>query len=62
MNNPMEIINELRKFLNNYRGNNAKEEFMQIVQQNGFNQNQLNDLQNQASYIYQVGQMLGLFR
>lgn len=62
MNNPMEIISELRQFMNNYQGNNAKEEFMQIIQQKGFNQNQLNDLQNQASYIYQVGQMMGLFR
>lgn len=62
MNNPMEIISELKQFMNNYQGNNAKDEFMQIIQQKGLNQNQLNDLQNQANYIYQVGQMMGLFK
>lgn len=61
MQNPQQIISQLSAFMNNFKGD-PKAEAMKAIQSAGLNQQQLNQLQSQASQIYQMGQQMGLFK
>lgn len=59
--NPMQMMQQLKAFMSGYQGN-PKDEAMKMIQQSGMNQQQLNQLQNQATSIYKMGQQMGLFK
>lgn len=59
--NPMQMMQQIKSFMNSYQGN-PKDEAMRLIQQSGMNQQQLNQLQNQATSIYKMGQQMGFFK
>lgn len=61
MQNPIQMMQQLKGFMDGYKGN-PQEDAMKMIQQAGLNQNQLNQLQSQANNIYQMGKQMGLFK
>ena len=61
MNNPMQTINDLKNFMNNYRGN-AQQQATQAIRDSGMNQQELNELQRKANELYNQFQNMGLIQ
>lgn len=59
--NPMQMIQMLSRFASGYKGDPQKEA-MAKIQEAGLNQQQLNQLQNQANQLYQIGKQFGVFK
>ena len=59
--NPMQMMQQLKDYMTNYRGN-PELEARQMIAQAGLDQKQLNDLQKTANMIYGMAQMMGFIK
>lgn len=59
--NPMQMMQQLKDYMTNYRGN-PEQEARQMIAQAGLDQKQLNDLQKTANMIYGMAQMMGFIK
>ena len=62
MENPMQMLNNIKAFFNNYNGKDPKSEAMQKIQASGMSQADLNKLQQDANTIYNLCQQMGLIK
>ena len=60
--NPMQMMQQLSKFMNDYNGKNPEQEARQMIAQSGLDQKQLNALQSMANSLYSAGKQFGLFK
>lgn len=51
--NPMQMIQMLNDFRNNFKGN-PREEMMKLIQRSGMPQSELNRLQNEATQLQKM--------
>ena len=61
MQNPMQMMQQLKQYINNYQGN-AEQEARQKIANAGLNQKQLNELQSTATMIYNMGKQMGFIK
>ena len=61
MENMIQKMNQLKSFMQTFNGN-AQEQAMNVIKQAGIPQKDLNDIQQQASAMYEMGQRMGFIR
>lgn len=61
MQNPMETMQQLSNFMSGYKGN-PEQEAREKIRNSGLTQQELNQLQSRANYIYGMARMFGLIK
>lgn len=61
MQNPMQMMQQLKQFMNGFSGN-PQEEAMKRIQQANLSQRELNELQSTANEVYAFAQKLGIIK